>query len=173
MLEWTEATIAEGLAWRITAGASGLRAVEFCLDRPPAGRRCDANPLLIEATRQLRAYFAGELREFRLPLELVGTDFRKRVWSQVLTIAYGETRSYSQIAAALGAPKAVRAVGAANGANSLPIVIPCHRVIGSGGKLVGYGGGLPLKKRLLDLEGWQPGAHRDNNGIRPRPSLWG
>jgi methylated-DNA-[protein]-cysteine S-methyltransferase len=110
----------------------------------------------MEAVRQLCAYFAGELREFHLPLEIVGTDFRKRVWEQVRSIPYGETRSYSQIASALAAPKAVRAVGAANGANPLPIVIPCHRVIGAGGELVGYGGGLPLKKRLLELEGWQP-----------------
>ena len=82
-----------------------------------------------------------------------GTDFQLRVWRELESIPYGETRSYSQIAAAIGAPQAVRAVGAANGANPIPIVVPCHRVIGSGGKLVGYGGGLPLKKRLLALEG--------------------
>jgi methylated-DNA-[protein]-cysteine S-methyltransferase len=156
MLEWTQARIAEDLEWRLTAGSSGLRAVEFSLDGPLSGQRCDANPLLMEAVRQLRAYFAGELREFHLPLEIVGTDFRKRVWEHVRSIPYGETRTYSQIASALAAPKAVRAVGAANGANPLPIVIPCHRVIGAGGELVGYGGGLPLKKRLLELEGWQP-----------------
>jgi O-6-methylguanine DNA methyltransferase len=106
-----------------------------------------------EAERQLRAYFGGELRQFDLPLDLRGTDFQLRVWRELESIPYGETRSYSQIAAAIGAPQAVRAVGAANGANPIPIVVPCHRVIGSGGKLVGYGGGLPLKKRLLELEG--------------------
>ena len=110
------------------------------------------HPLLVEAAGQLRAYFAGELREFRLPLDLRGTDFQLRVWRQLLTIPYGETRSYSGIARAIGAPGAARAVGAANGANPISIVVPCHRVIGGGGKLVGYGGGLALKKRLLDLE---------------------
>ena len=101
----------------------------------------------------MRAYFAGKLRAFDLPLDLGGTPFQLRVWHELERIPYGETRSYLQIAAAIGAPKAVRAVGAANGANPIPIVVPCHRVIGSGGKLVGYGGGLPLKKRLLTLEG--------------------
>jgi methylated-DNA-[protein]-cysteine S-methyltransferase len=108
---------------------------------------------LLEAARQLRAYFAGQLREFCLPLDLQGTDFQKRVWGQVAAIPYGETRSYLQIAQALGSPRAVRAVGAANGANPVPIVVPCHRVIGAKGKLVGYGGGLAMKKRLLELEG--------------------
>ncbi|HMC59321.1 MAG TPA: methylated-DNA--[protein]-cysteine S-methyltransferase [Candidatus Solibacter sp.] len=82
-----------------------------------------------------------------------GTPFQLRVWRQLGTIPYGETRSYLQIATAIGSPAAVRAVGAANGANPIPIVVPCHRVIGASGKLVGYGGGLPLKKRLLELEG--------------------
>jgi len=121
------------------------------------------NTLLGEALSQLRAYFAGRLREFRLPLSLAGTDFQIRVWRHLQTIPYGETRSYSAIAQAIGRPSAVRAVGAANGANPVPIVVPCHRVIGANGKLVGYGGGLPLKKRLLELERldepilWPPG----------------
>jgi methylated-DNA-[protein]-cysteine S-methyltransferase len=102
---------------------------------------------------QLQNYFAGDLRKFDLPLDFQGTDFQKRVWRELETIPYGETRSYAQIAARIGAPTAVRAVGAANGANPIPIVVPCHRVIGSGGRLTGYGGGLPLKKRLLELEG--------------------
>jgi methylated-DNA-[protein]-cysteine S-methyltransferase len=157
MLEWTEAGVAEGLRWRFTAGAGGLRSIEFSPDDgPPAGERRDQNPLLVESLRQMRAYFAGELREFDLPLELVGTDFQKRVWRHLATIPYGRTRTYAEIAAALGVPKAVRAVGAANGANPLPVVLPCHRVIGADGKLVGYGGGLPLKRRLLELEGWLP-----------------
>jgi O-6-methylguanine DNA methyltransferase len=109
--------------------------------------------VLLEAVSQLRAYFAGALREFTLPLDPQGTEFQKRVWRQLETIPYGEIRSYTQVAEAIGAAKAVRAVGAANGANPIPIVVPCHRVIGASGKLVGYGGGLPLKKRLLELEG--------------------
>jgi len=115
--------------------------------------RNDANLFLQDAVRQLRAYFDGALRIFDLPLDMQGTPFQKQVWHELERIPYGETRSYMQIAVAVGAPKAVRAVGAANGANPIPIVVPCHRVIGTSGKLTGYGGGLPLKKRLLELEG--------------------
>jgi methylated-DNA-[protein]-cysteine S-methyltransferase len=114
--------------------------------------------MLVEAVFQLAAYFRGELREFQLPLDFEGTDFQKRVWRQLLTIPYGQTRSYTQIAQTIGSPNAVRAVGAANGANPIAIVVPCHRVIGASGKLVGYGGGLPLKKRLLELEGVVSGS---------------
>jgi methylated-DNA-[protein]-cysteine S-methyltransferase len=153
MLEWDEADFEDAPRLRITAGPNGIRAVEFHLDRPPEGGRSVDNPVLKEATGQLRAYFSGRLREFRLPLDYQGTDFQKRVWRQLETIPYGETRSYAQIAAAIGSPRAVRAVGAANGANPIAIIVPCHRVIGSAGKLVGYGGGLPLKQRLLELEG--------------------
>ncbi len=119
---------------------------------PVSGERNDASPLLREAVRQVRDYFAGELKEFHLPLEMAGTEFQKRVWNSLLEIPYGETRSYSQIAQAIGAPMAVRAVGAANGENPIAIVVPCHRVIGANGKLTGYGGGLDLKRRLLDME---------------------
>jgi methylated-DNA-[protein]-cysteine S-methyltransferase len=118
-----------------------------------AAVRNDANRLLGETTRQLRAYFDGNLRDFDLPLDMQGTVFQKRVWDELQRIPYGETRSYMQVAVSVGSPQAVRAVGAANGANPVPIVVPCHRVIGSSGKLTGYGGGLPLKKRLLELEG--------------------
>jgi methylated-DNA-[protein]-cysteine S-methyltransferase len=155
MLEWTEVKVMDGVDLRLVASAAGIRVIEFDLARPAMGKRNDTDELLLEAARQLRAYFAGELREFRLPLDLEGTEFQKRVWRQVQAIPYGETRSYLQIATALGSPGAVRAVGAANGANPVPIVIPCHRVIGAKGKLVGYGGGLALKKRLLELEGAQ------------------
>jgi methylated-DNA-[protein]-cysteine S-methyltransferase len=103
--------------------------------------------------KQLESYFAGELRNFEMTLDMQGTAFQKRVWEELVRIPYGETRSYSFIANTIGATKAVRAVGAANGRNPIPIVVPCHRVIGAGGSLVGYGGGLPLKKYLLDLEG--------------------
>ena len=153
MLEWTEVRVVDGVDLRLVASASGIRAIEFDLQPVPDCQRNDRNPLLLEAARQLRAYFARQLREFQLPLDMQGTDFQKRVWGQVAAIPYGETRSYLQIAQALGSPQGVRAVGAANGANPVPIVVPCHRVIGAKGKLVGYGGGLALKQRLLELEG--------------------
>jgi methylated-DNA-[protein]-cysteine S-methyltransferase len=153
MLEWTEVTVVDGVELRLVASAAGIRGIEFDRRPVPEGQRNDGNPMLLEAARQLRAYFAGQLREFQLPLDIEGTGFQKRVWGQVAAIPYGETRSYLQIAQALGSPGAVRAVGAANGANPVPIVVPCHRVIGAKGKLVGYGGGLGMKKRLLELEG--------------------
>ena len=153
MLEWTEVKVVDGVDLRSVASASGIRAIEFDLQPVPDCQRNDRNPLLLEAVRQLRAYFAGQLREFQLPLDIEGTEFQKRVWRQVAAIPYGETRSYLQISTAIGSPRAVRAVGAANGANPAPIMVPCHRVIGAKGKLVGYGGGLALKQRLLELEG--------------------
>jgi methylated-DNA-[protein]-cysteine S-methyltransferase len=153
MLEWSEVKVVDGVDLRLVASASGIRAIEFAPRPVPEWQRNDRNPLLLEAARQLRAYFAGRLREFSLPLDIEGTDFQKRVWGQVAAIPYGETRSYLQISTALGSPRAVRAVGAANGANPVPIVVPCHRVIGAKGKLVGYGGGLAMKRRLLELEG--------------------
>lgn len=101
---------------------------------------------------QLAAYFAGTLREFTLPLAPRGTPFQLAVWNALRAIPYGTTRSYSDIAESIGKPAAVRAVGAANGANPLPIIVPCHRVIGKGGSLTGFGGGLKVKRYLLDLE---------------------
>lgn len=151
-LEWTEAIFHDDLRLRLQAGASGLRAVEFHPDAVEMGARSDGNTLLVEAVRQLHAYFSGALRSFDLPLDMQGTDFQKRVWNRLLAIPYGQTRSYAEIAREIGRPAAVRAVGAANGANPIAIVVPCHRVIGSSGRLVGYGGGLPLKRRLLELE---------------------
>ena len=153
MLEFDDFEIPGGPLLRVTAGPSGIRSIEFQPPAPSPDRLNPSNAFLTEAGRQLRAYFEGRLREFELPLDPLGTDFQKRVWKQLERIPYGETRSYSQVAVAVGAPKAVRAVGAANGSNPLPIVVPCHRVIGANGKLVGYGGGLPLKHRLLALEG--------------------
>jgi methylated-DNA-[protein]-cysteine S-methyltransferase len=105
-----------------------------------------------EAEAQLEAYFAGELTEFTLPLRLHGTPFQRRVWEHLRTIPYGETRTYGQLATALGNPKASRAVGLANGKNPIGIIVPCHRVVGTDGSLTGYGGGLERKKRLLDFE---------------------
>lgn len=108
--------------------------------------------LLKEAARQLGAYFAGELDAFSLPLEPSGTDFMKQVWTALCEIPYGKTATYGEIAKKVGKPKAARAVGLANNRNPIPIVIPCHRVIGADGSLTGYGGGLEMKKKLLDLE---------------------
>jgi methylated-DNA-[protein]-cysteine S-methyltransferase len=104
------------------------------------------------AAEQLDEYFAGERTEFGLELELEGTDFQRRVWSALLTIPYGQTRSYGQIAEQIGAPSASRAVGLANGRNPISIIVPCHRVIGGNGKLTGYGGGIDRKRALLNLE---------------------
>ena len=109
-------------------------------------------PLLKEAAAQLQEYFDGRRAVFDLPLKPEGTEFRRAVWAALLKIPAGETASYGDIARAIGKPKASRAVGSANHNNPLPVFIPCHRVIGTGGKLVGYGGGLDLKQRLLDLE---------------------
>lgn len=108
------------------------------------------------ARSQLLEYFAGERTTFDLPLHLAGTEFQRRVWDELLRIPFGETRSYADIARAVGSPGAVRAVGAANGRNPVAIIVPCHRVISSAGQLHGYGGGLERKARLLELEGAMP-----------------
>ena len=105
--------------------------------------------------RQLREYFAGDRKTFSLSLMPEGTDFQRAVWTELQNIPYGVTISYKDLARRIGKPRAVRAVGAANGANPIPIIIPCHRVIGNDGNLTGFGGGLPLKKRLLELESRQ------------------
>ncbi|MFJ6895665.1 methylated-DNA--[protein]-cysteine S-methyltransferase [Streptomyces hokutonensis] len=105
-----------------------------------------------EATAQLQAYFTGELKEFTLELRLHGTPFQRTVWDQLRRIPYGETRSYGDLADALGNPGASRAVGLANGKNPIGIIVPCHRVVGANGSLTGYGGGLDRKQRLLDFE---------------------
>lgn len=111
------------------------------------------HPLVDRAIEQLDAYFNHSLRRFDLPLDLQGTDFQRQVWKQLEIIPYGQTASYLEIAQALGKPKAVRAVGAANGQNPISIIVPCHRVIGSSGDLIGYGGGLWRKEWLLRHEG--------------------
>ncbi|WP_010176620.1 methylated-DNA--[protein]-cysteine S-methyltransferase [Pseudomonas sp. PAMC 25886] len=110
------------------------------------------SPVLQETKRQLKEYFAGTRNRFELELDFAGTEFQKKVWQALLTIPFGETRSYSQIAAQIGNPKAVRAVGAANGRNPISIVAPCHRVIGASGGLTGFAGGLEAKQYLLALE---------------------
>jgi len=136
----------------------GLSYISFC-----TGRHAVAvdpgwtveHSLFNNAIQQLREYFAGERKTFSLTLIAEGTDFQRAVWAELQNIPYGETISYKELADRIGRPKAVRAVGAANGANPIPIIIPCHRVIGNDGSLTGFGGGLPLKKRLLELESRQ------------------
>ena len=110
------------------------------------------SPVLLETERQLQQYFAGTRNQFELELDFTGTDFQKQVWQALLTIPFGETRSYSQIAQQIGNPKAVRAVGAANGRNPISIIAPCHRVVGASGGLTGFAGGLEAKQYLLTLE---------------------
>lgn len=118
----------------------------------PAGAVLEETPLIAQCRQQLDEYFAGKRKSFDLPLCPKGTEFQKKVWAALCEIPYGETRTYGEIAAAVGNPKAARAVGMANNRNPISVLVPCHRVIGSGGKLVGYGGGLDKKRFLLDLE---------------------
>lgn len=126
--------------------------IDFGATCPAAFAGREVTPLLREAMGQFDAYFRGQLREFSLPLAFSSTPFREKVWRALMEIPYGEVRSYAQLAAAIGQPKACRAVGGANHHNPLSIVIPCHRVIGAAGGLVGYGGGLAIKNALLELE---------------------
>ncbi len=114
--------------------------------------RDDQHRILIETQRQLAEYFAGRRQQFNLPLDSCGTDFQRQVWQALLTIPFGETRSYKHIAEQIGNVKAVRAVGAANGRNPISIIVPCHRVVGANGKLVGFAGGIQNKQILLKLE---------------------
>jgi len=139
----------------LAADAGGLRRIVFMNGRrrepfDPAWRQHPA--AFDDAVSQLEEYFAGKRRQFALPLAPEGPPFQQRVWNALLDIPYGSTVSYGQLAATIGQPKASRAVGLANGSNPLPIVIPCHRVIGTNGTLTGYGGGLAIKQRLLALE---------------------
>mgnify|MGYP000850979676 CR=1 FL=1 len=109
-------------------------------------------PFMKEARKELEEYFKGTRKTFTLPLSLEGTPFQKKVWQVLMTIPYGKTMTYKQVAEAIGNPKACRAVGLANNRNPIPIIVPCHRVIGSNGKLVGYAGGLHIKEKLLEME---------------------
>lgn len=143
----------------LAASDAGLHAIEFHQSRHPVRRdgwQPGHHPLLDEAARQLGEYFAGARRSFDLPLAPRGTEFQCMVWHTLAGISFGETISYAQLAARVGKPTAMRAVGAANGRNPLPIVLPCHRVIGADGSLTGFGGGLPTKRFLLQLEGALP-----------------
>lgn len=132
----------------VYASKQGLTRLDFA-----AGQTRGDNLLLKRARQQLALWFAGKLQSFDLPLDLVGTQFQQAVWRELLAIPRGETCSYGQIAAKLGKPGAARAVGGACGANPLPIIIPCHRVVGSDGSLTGFGSGLDLKQKLLAMEG--------------------
>lgn len=141
----------------LAASDAGLHAIEFPRNVHPvprgAGWRESGHRLLDALQAQLGEYFAGQRRQFDLPLAPQGTLFQREVWAMLAQIPYGTTWSYGQLAQRLGKPDAVRAVGAANGRNPLPIVLPCHRVIGADGALTGFGGGLPAKAWLLRLEG--------------------
>lgn len=143
----------------IAADDTGLRHIEFYQNRHPADRanwQGGDNDVLQAAQAQLEEYFAGTRTQFELPLAPQGTAFQLIVWQELARIPYGETISYVQLAQRVGNPSASRAVGAANGRNPLPIVLPCHRVIGADGALTGFGGGLPMKEFLLKLEGAMP-----------------
>ncbi|HEX6149047.1 methylated-DNA--[protein]-cysteine S-methyltransferase [Nocardioides sp.] len=153
---WTEMESPVG-PLRIVAHGGAITAIEFSPYRPPAGRplgeRNDADPLLMRAVQQLTAYFNRDLKEFDLPLAPQGSDFQQRVWEQLLGVGYGETATYGEIAHRLGKSNAAsRAVGLANSLNPIPIVIPCHRIIGANGTLTGYAGGLERKQTLLGIE---------------------
>ncbi len=134
---------------------SGLQVLAFAHGRsgtPDTAWSPDEEGVLDPVCRELAAYFDGRLRQFTVPLAPRGTGFQQTVWQALRGIPYGQTITYGELARRIGDPKAVRAVGAANGANPLAIIVPCHRVIGANGALVGFGGGLPIKRALLDLE---------------------
>jgi methylated-DNA-[protein]-cysteine S-methyltransferase len=142
---------------KLVASNKGLAAILWKDDDPRRVRLSlvvenPDNPFLVETERQLGAYFAGRLKTFTVPLDFKGTEFQKSVWKALLTIPFGETRSYGEIARQIGKPTAFRAVGAANGKNPISIIAPCHRVIGSTGELTGFAGGLATKERLLGIE---------------------
>jgi methylated-DNA-[protein]-cysteine S-methyltransferase len=142
---------------KLVASEQGLVAILWENDNPTRIRlrelvADDRHPVLVETERQLKEYFAGKRKTFSVGLDMRGTRFQKDVWEKLLAIPFGETRSYGQLAKQLVNPRATRAVGAANGKNPLSIIVPCHRVIGSSGKLTGFAGGLQTKAKLLSLE---------------------
>lgn len=144
----------QGICWAGTPGASHESGLAWLERKIPIEHVIEGEEVapLRQAMDELRRYLAGERLQFRCALDLHGTLFQITVWEELFRIPYGETRTYSQVAQALGRPKAVRAVGAANGANPVALIVPCHRVVGSDGSLTGYGGGLNTKKWLLELE---------------------
>jgi methylated-DNA-[protein]-cysteine S-methyltransferase len=144
----------------------------FLPGRPPPdlGGRPGRHPVLDRAREQIEAYFAGELRTFDLPLAPRGTEFQRAVWRALGDIPFGATCSYAELAAAVGRPKASRAVGAANGQNPIAIIVPCHRVIGADGSLTGFGGGLPMKEHLLRHERLALARRRDGDMAETLPT---
>lgn len=148
---------------KLVASDKGLAAILWENDDPKRVRLSELieaprHPVLLQTEQQLNEYFAGKRARFTVALDMVGTDFQKKVWGALLTIPFGETRSYGDIARQIGQPTASRAVGAANGRNPVSIITPCHRAIGSNGALTGFAGGLEAKQYLLSLEGKREGA---------------
>lgn len=136
----------------IKEDGTNITEIYFGKDEIPNNMELKETPLIKEAMNQLEEYFEGKRKSFDLPFEAKGTEFQRSVWNELLKIPYGETCSYGEIAKRIGNPKGSRAIGMANNRNPISIVIPCHRVIGASGKLVGYGGGLDIKEKLLNLE---------------------
>jgi methylated-DNA-[protein]-cysteine S-methyltransferase len=136
----------------LVASADGLRELRWSGEPGPAGPPAPADPVLALAAAELTGYFTGRTRRFSVPLDLLGTAFQQRAWRRLATIPYGTTTTYGALAESDGDRGRARAVGAANGANPVPIVLPCHRVVGADGSLTGFGGGLAVKRFLLDLE---------------------
>jgi len=155
MPSWTVIKPAADTTVYLAVGEHGICHISFANDIPQHWTRADSHALLRDAARQLDLYFARRLKEFDLPLEMNGTPFQRKVWDKLLEIPYGEVISYAQLAERVGSPRGFRAVGAANGKNPIPIIVPCHRVTNSGGGLGGYSCGLHYKRRLLELEGVQ------------------
>ena len=151
----------DNIHFTVITSTNGLREIIFNIEKDDSklGNTIQLQPEdsdMFNIYPQLKEYFSGERKQFDLPLEIEGTEFQKRVWNELLKIPYGRTISYKELAVRLGDEKVIRAAASANGANPLPVVIPCHRVIGSDGSLIGYGGGLEIKEKLLILEGsWQ------------------
>ena len=157
MMQFTKTVASPVGELTLIATDAGLSALLWPNDDPKrvrVGERVAApeHPILVRAERELRAYFAGERTSFTVPLDAAGTEFQKKAWAALLTIPYGETRSYGELARQIGNPKASRAVGAANGRNPISIIVPCHRAIASDGALTGFAGGLETKRHLLALE---------------------
>lgn len=156
----------------LVASDAGLRSVTWPNERPgrvasPETLHAGDHPVLAAAKAQLGEYFSGTRAAFDLPLDLVGTDFQRRAWLALADVPYGETVSYGEQAARLGHPRSARAIGAANGRNPISIVLPCHRVIGGGGALTGFAGGLDVKRALLEHERANGARFVDRNGGRP------
>ena len=154
---------------KLVASVKGLAAILWENDSPKRFRVIPMtedrrNPILLETERQLGEYFAGRLKKFTVPLDFNGTDFQKSVWKALLTIPFGETRSYAEIARQIGRPTAFRAVGAANGRNPISIIAPCHQVIRSSSELTGFADDLAAKEHLLRLESGKPEPGRPKNG---------